>query len=533
MEKTTLALTDQLLTKLKKWIGKSGCSAIIASLTAGIIAHGFIIFNKICFHDELSYLYGLGSTYRSGRWFLGIVEDIMRHIGGLYSAPVFNGFLSLFFVAVTAVLIVHIFEIKNCIIAIYIGAIMIVFPAVTSTFVYMFTAPMYMLSLLFSVLAVYLIIKKKSIFRFVLSVCLLACSIGIYQAYFSVVLSIFVIHMICDAIKGKYEKFTDEIKDGCVYLGTAAGGLILWRLILKFFMAFKNWRHGGGYALIDYQGINESYDISMLPSKIRLTYETFFNFRENTLFGGSFQRNMVFLVAVLSIIIFLIFIFCSIKNYKMIILNIFLVLLLPFCVEIVYALSTSSDYLVHTLMEYSSVFILIIPVVLISLSDQIKIKQRIIAAVSIITTSLCLFCCFLELIFLIYYDNAAYLNLYFNFEHAKAYYTEMIADIRDVENYTDEAEVIFVRTENSEDKTRSSFNYWSSSYLWDSFNVDIVNDTDPVLFMRVNLGFGNDHIKVDDGTYAEMAEVQEMPVYPDYGSISVIDGVVVVKIGNK
>ncbi len=133
---------------------------------------------------------------------------------------------------------------------------------------------------------------------------------------------------------------------------------------------------------------------------------------------------------------------------------------------------------------------------------------------------------------MIYFDNAAYLNLYFNFEYAKSYYTEMIADIRDTENYTDETEVIFVGITNLEDKTRSNFNYWSSSYLWDSFHVDIVNDADPVLFMRINLGFGNDNIKADDGTYSEMPKVQGMPVYPDYGSVRVIDGAVIVKIGN-
>ncbi len=532
MEKTSLTYVDYLLKKIKIWMGSSGWSALIACLAAGIIAHGFIIFNKISFQDDLYYMYGLGATYSSGRWFLGIVEDMMRHFGGLYSVPVFNGFLSLFIVAVAAVLVVRIFEIKNCIIAVYIGAIMVAFPVITSTFAYMYTAPMYMMSLLYSILAAYLVIKKKSIITSVVSACLLTCSIGIYQAYFPVALVIFLIHMIYDAIKGKYKKLVDEIKDGFIYLGTVGGGIVLWRLMLKLLLAFKHWRHGGGYVLTGYQGMNESYDISMLPSKIKLAYEKFFDFRGNTLFGASFQRNMVLAVVILSTVILLVLIFSFIKDYKIIILNILLMILLPFCINIVFALSTSSDYFVRTLMEYPNVFILIIPVTLISVLDQTKFKRKIIVAIGNITTFICLLCCFLELFFLIYFDNAAYLNLYFNFEYAKSYYTEMIADIRDTENYTDETEVIFVGITNLEDKTRSNFNYRSSSYLWDSFHVDIVNDADPVLFMRINLGFGNDNIKADDGTYSEMPKVQGMPVYPDYGSVRVIDGAVIVKIGN-
>ena len=289
---------------------------------------------------------------------------------------------------------------------------------------------------------------------------------------------------------------------------------------------------GGRYALGDYQGMNESYNISMLPSKIRLAYEMFFDFRGNTLFGGSFQRNMVMVIVILSIIIWVFLIIYSIKDYKKILLNILLMILLPFCFKIAYALSTSSDYFVRTLMEYSNVFILIIPVILISVLDQTKLRNKIIVMTGNIMTSFCLFCCVLELIFLLYFDNAAYLNLYFNFEYAKSYYTELIANIKNTENYKDETDIIFVGLTKLEDETRSSYNYWSSSYLWDGFHVDIVNDADPVLFMKNNLGFGNDNIKVDDGTYSEMKEVQEMPAYPDDGSIRVIDDVVVVKIGN-
>ena len=43
--------------------------------------------------------------------------------------------------------------------------------------------------------------------------------------------------------------------------------------------------------------------------------------------------------------------------------------------------------------------------------------------------------------------------------------------------------------------------------------------------------FVGDLLIEDDGTYADSAEVQAMPTYPNDGSIAVIDGKVIVKLG--
>ena len=40
----------------------------VAALIAGIVAHGYIIFNRISYHDNTACLFNLGGTYESGRW---------------------------------------------------------------------------------------------------------------------------------------------------------------------------------------------------------------------------------------------------------------------------------------------------------------------------------------------------------------------------------------------------------------------------------------------------------------------------------
>ena len=61
--------------------------------------------------------------------------------------------------------------------------------------------------------------------------------------------------------------------------------------------------------------------------------------------------------------------------------------------------------------------------------------------------------------------------------------------------------------------------------------TDIITYGGSRYFMQEHLGFGNDLLIEDDGTYADSAEVQAMPTYPNDGSIAVIDGKVIVKLG--
>ena len=77
---------------------------------------------------------------------------------------------------------------------------------VTNTFVYSFTVDAYMLAVLLSALAVYL--TRKYRFGFLAGALLLGISIGIYQAYFSYVIVLFLLLFIMDLIDN--EDFKQE-----------------------------------------------------------------------------------------------------------------------------------------------------------------------------------------------------------------------------------------------------------------------------------------------------------------------------------
>lgn len=130
-----------------------------------------------------------------------------------YSLPFFNGLITILVLAVCACLITELFDIQNSLNRILVGAIIVCFPTITSTMFFMFCAPHYAVAILFSILAVYFVDQKR--FGWIGSVFLLACSMGIYQAYLPVTTSLMVLLLTGNPfvknVTGK--KFCERVSD--------------------------------------------------------------------------------------------------------------------------------------------------------------------------------------------------------------------------------------------------------------------------------------------------------------------------------
>ena len=53
-------------------INKYQTAAMMAVILWGFVSHGYMFANKLGYHDDSSSYFGVGVTYQSGRWFLGI-----------------------------------------------------------------------------------------------------------------------------------------------------------------------------------------------------------------------------------------------------------------------------------------------------------------------------------------------------------------------------------------------------------------------------------------------------------------------------
>ena len=144
-------------------------------------------------------------------------------------------FSSLFFIALAAMLLVGIFQIKHKVYAVLIGAYMAVFPVVTSTFAYMFTAPYYFFGAMLMAYAVYLVRKNK--YGMILASVLIAFGMGIYQANIGVATAFFIIVLLCDVRK---QGFVKNITIAVRCFISLLAGIVLYFLCNNFFMSVTN-----------------------------------------------------------------------------------------------------------------------------------------------------------------------------------------------------------------------------------------------------------------------------------------------------
>ena len=211
------------------------------------------------------------------------------------------------------------------------------------------------------------------------------------------------------------------------------------------------------------------------------------------------------------------------------------VALLPVGMNVIYILSTSEEFFVDSLMVYGTAFVLILPIILIEALDFEVFKQAIAEKLIKLITCLQLIAIFVITVSYIYLDNAAYLKADIAERQATSYFTQLAANIKSCQGFDDDMEIVFVDFDKNADGTFVTVddNEELDAIKIEKFPVysDLVTYGSAINFMQEHCGFGNERVVVDDGTLAKEESVQAMPTYPDYGSIAVVDGKLIVKFG--
>ena len=136
-------------------------------------------------------------------------------------------------------------------------------------------------------------------------------------------------------------------------------------------------------------------------------------------------------------------------------------------------------------------------------------------------------------IFSLRVDNATYEKGALMQDRIQQYFTVMIAQIRSTPGYTASTPVAYVGDPDAfGDTTFHQITGFAELPIaplrYDSTPFSIGNTWEKFLDLRC--GFAPP--KADPEDYADLPEVQAMPCYPDYGSIQLINGTVVVKLKN-
>ena len=252
--------------QLKGAIKKEWKTAFLATLVLGVLVHMPIMLSDIPNHDGLDSMYFDQNMITSGRWFLTVACGFSSY----FTLPWLIGLLGILFMSVCAAALTEILELRSTGVIVLSSGILVAFPAMASTFAYVFTLDGYMMGLMLAVLAV--LVTKKYKKGFMAGAVLLAFSMGVYQAYlpFAILLSIYCILMFFLEESNLKEKAKYMFK----YLGMGVFGAALYYVILRILLMVQ------GKELASYQGISDMGNVSglNLVSTIKMIFSDFVSF---------------------------------------------------------------------------------------------------------------------------------------------------------------------------------------------------------------------------------------------------------------
>ncbi len=500
----------------KKW-KKTEKLAFFFTFIFGLLVHMFTFTNTNFIGDSIARDYTPQDMTGSGRWFLQLACSISSY----YDLPWLNGIMSVLYISITAIIIVRLFKMENPVVIALSSALLVSFPAVTSTFFYNFTADGYMLAMLLSALSVYFIrFGENRISRLTAGGIALCLSCAIYQAYvsFALVLTVFIF------IKEMMEKDT-QTKYLFKWLGSRIAVLVLsigsywaiWKVIVKV----KN------VEVTEYQGISDigKFSVSSITTSLIKTVKTLVKF----VFDWDPLEFGIDAVAVLKIVALAACAFALIaaiiksglfKKKSQLALCIFGICCLPFFICLWQLTSWSLNY--HILMLQSICLIFIFALVLAEKYLPIKPKN----IIALIMASLTFY--------FVVEANISYFNLDKTYERTHATASAIAVRVNSLtnENVKKVAYVGYRKEIIFSDATKNEFRF---CYIGAHRMRDhISHNTKAVDFLNMYYQVPLETVTEEECyEILDTPQVEAMGEWPAGDSVKVISDTVVVKLGHE
>ena len=180
---------------------------------------------------------------------------------------------------------------------------------------------------------------------------------------------------------------------------------------------------------------------------------------------------------------------------------------------------------IYSLMYFSYVFLMIFPLALLDRCIRMEEKKVWFCTEYVITIvtaiGVAVYC---------HFANGEYLSMQLSYEQASSYYNTMITQIKSVDGYQDDMKVVFSGSD-IVDKTlyhNEVMDIFSMSGRDDAL-ADAYSKQN---FIRYYCGFDAEIADISSLTKESHAKIAQMPLYPNAGSIQVMDNAVVVKLSD-
>ncbi len=507
----------EIMDYLKQKVKKEYKAAFLSAVVIGLLIHMPMMVRDIPNHDGLDSMHFDQNMITSGRWFLTVACGISSY----YTLPWLIGLLAVLYLALGSVVLVEFLNIRKTSCVILISGLLVSFPAIASTFAYVFTMDGYMLALLLAVLSV--LLTKKYRFGWLAGAVCLACSMGIYQAYlpFAVLLSIYGVVMVAMEEGGLKEKLCRSLR----YLYMGAAGAVGYYGILQLLLKLQ------GKELASYQGINSMGEVESAGLRDILV-SIYTDFGGFTLKGNVLVNNGFSVVALCGLaLLFAVILLGQIierKWWKSVWLYVILALLLvglPIGTNMI--LLVSPDVTYHVLMRYQWVLYPILMIAFIANCEKETQKDVWKEWVVLLTAGILIWNYAVT-------DNIAYSNLQKRYEKTYAYCARLLDRIEQTPGYYQGIPIAMIGvvgeesypvTDITQDVTSNLIGMNGDVLLYTGNNYEI--------FIRNYLGATLNVLptEVMEEIYYSKAYL-EMDPFPGENSVKLVDGVIYVKTEN-
>jgi len=515
-------MPTEFLGKLKSKIKPQWKTAFFAAIIFGLLIHMPVLISDIPNHDGLDSMYFDQNMITSGRWFLSVACGFSSY----YTIPWFIGLLGITFLALASAALTELLEIEDRLVTILVTGLLMAFPALASTFAYVFTMDGYMLGLFLAVLAVLLV--KKYPKGFIWGGISLAFSMGIYQAYlpFAMILSIYSVLIILIENGTVREKIKSILN--FLYMGII--GVASYYIILQILLKAE------GKELAGYQGINGLDSLGAgggIASSVVHIYKDFASFiiKGNVLFHSIYSTVALMILAIMAaaLLVRMCFERKWWKNPLFFVIIALSVLAFPIATNIILIISPDVTY--HLLMRYQYI---LYPVLMVAFVYRYGVKGRSHNTVKAAAAWGLVLCAAVMIFCYAVTDNIAYSNLQKRYEKTYAYCVRLLDRIEQAEGYYPGIPIAIVgvvgyvpypETDITRDVTSGMIGLSGDFLLYTGSNYQE--------FMKNYLGATLNFLSPDEMSdiyYSE--EYIEMESFPGETSVKVIDGVLCVKTEN-
>lgn len=507
-------MTDVFIDKIHKYFSKDKRIVFFTTFIIGMLVHFALYSNQLVAYDGYWH-YGAflakGWEISLGRFIIPLV-DLLR---GTVVSSVLTSTISILIVSFTTLILTDLLNIKKTYIKVLIGILLVVTPTFSFTLMYTYTADSYTLALLFSVLSVHFLNKKRNVKNVILSLICIIVTCGLYQAYLSVIVTLSVVLYLIDLCTKNDLSFKKFIKKVLADIGIILLGTIIYYIALTIIVKILHLNineYNGGNAILSLETLK-----NLLPS-IKHTYATFFEFHFTNNFIAStktFFRHVFNAIMLALVFINFILIIKENKTYKKPWQIIFVLLLLAmFPVFTCITELIVQDARVYLLMLTALYFLIII---LLKQIELIKFDKLNLVSIIIVLVSIWTF---------VITDNATYVASDMYSKQMYAYGNRIIYRLEENEEITENTPICIIG--------KMKFSIRNPLLLkLTYFDVTDVSTWSWQIFLQDKVALGREIYtnEIYDDIYNSQ-EFKNMGIFPNENSIKIINGIAVVKIGD-